>query len=403
MAEAANGPLAGVRVIDLSRLAPGPYASMLLADLGADVTLVEAPVGAIEGSGRAQGEAAERRRAYNPLGRNKRSIVVNLKTEAGRDLVHELARDADVFLEGFRPGVTDRLGVGYEAIARTNPRIVYASLSGYGQTGPYRDLVGHDINYIAVGGALSAIGRPGGRPAIPQNTVADFAAGGLMTAFAIVSALYARDRSGVAPEDQRGQYLDMSMSDNVLYLLASQTGGVLAGGEAPRPGETLLNGAAPHYNVYECADGKWISLGSLEPQFWAALCRLAGREDMVERQADASAWPAFEEHLDALFRQRTRDEWFAELRDVELCVAPVLDLAEALADEHQQARGMTVTVRDASLGEVRQVGVGPKFSATPGSVRSTAPRPGEHTDEVLRGLGRDESQIAALREAGVVG
>ncbi len=395
----ARGPLTGVRVLDLSRLAPGPYASMLLGDLGADVTLVEAPAGAIQGSARQQGEAAERRRAYNALARNKRSIVVNLKSEAGRDLVHELAREADVFLEGFRPGVTDRLGVGYEAIAATNPGIVYASLSGYGQDGPYRDLVGHDINYIAVGGALSAIGRPGQKLAIPQNTVADFAGGGLMTAFAIVSALYARDRH---PE-RRGQYLDLAMSDNVLYLLASQTGGVLAGGESPLPGRTNLNGAAPHYNVYECADGKWLSIGSLEPQFWAALCRLVGREDMLDRQADTSAWPAFEEHLDAFFRRKSRDEWFAELRDVELCIAPVLDLAEALDDEHQRARGMTVTVEDASLGPVRHVGIGPKFSATPGSVRSTAPRPGEHTDDVLRALGRSEEQIAALRAAGVVG
>lgn len=159
----------------------------------------------------------------------------------------------------------------------------------------------------------------------------------------------------------------------------------------------------PHYNVYECADGKWLSLGSLEPQFWAALCRLVGREDMIERQSDVSAWPAFEEHLDGFFRRKPRDEWFAELRDVELCIAPVLDLGEALGNEHQQARGMTVSVEDASLGTVQHVGVGPKFSATPASVRSTAPRPGEHTDEVLRALGRDAEQIAALREADVVG
>lgn len=395
----ANGPLDGVKVVDLSRLAPGPYASMLLADLGAEVTLVEAPAGAIAGVGGGGGnnEAAARRRAFNPLSRNKRSIVVNLKSPDGVALVHELAKDADVFLEGFRPGVTDRLGVGYEAISKTNPRIVYASLSGYGQTGPYSNMVGHDINYISVGGALSAIGRPGQRLSIPQNTLADFAGGGLMTAFAIVSALYARDRIA------RGQYLDMSMSDNVLYLLASQTGGVLAGGASPKPGGEMLNGAAPHYNVYECADGKWLSIGSLEPQFWAALCKVVGREDMLDGEFDSSRHAEFQAHLDQFFKQKTRDEWFAELKNIELCVAPVLELAEALDDPHQQARGMTVEVQDEVAGTVRQVGIGPKFSETPGTVRSTAPSAGQHTDEVLRALGYDDARIASMREQGVVG
>jgi crotonobetainyl-CoA:carnitine CoA-transferase CaiB-like acyl-CoA transferase len=397
----ANGPLDGVKVVDLSRLAPGPYASMLMGDLGADVLLVEAPVGAISGGfgGRAEGDpvAVARRRAANPLPRNKRSIVVNLKSPEGVALVHELAKDADVFLEGFRPGVTDRLGVGYDAISKTNPRIVYASLSGYGQTGPYSDLVGHDINYISVGGALSAIGRPGQRLAIPQNTVADFAAGGLMTAFSIVSALYARNTTG------RGQYLDMSMSDNVLYLLASQTGGVLAGGASPKPGGEMLNGSAPHYNVYECADGKWLSIGSLEPQFWAALCKVVGREDMLDAEFDPSRHAEFQAHLDQFFKQKTRDQWFAELKEIELCIAPVLELAEALDDEHQQARGMTVEVNDPVAGPIRQVGIGPKFSDTPGSVRSTAPALGAHTDEVLAALGYDAPKIASLRESGVVG
>lgn len=396
----ANGPLDGVKVIDLSRLAPGPYASMLMGDLGADVLLVEAPAGAISGvGGRGEGDpvVAARRRAANPLPRNKRSIVVNLKSPEGVALVHELAKDADVFLEGFRPGVTERLGVGYEAISRTNPRIVYASLSGYGQTGPYSDMVGHDINYISVGGALSAIGRPGQRLAIPQNTIADFAGGGLMTAFSIVSALYARNTTG------RGQYLDMSMSDNVLYLLASQTGGVLGGGKSPSPGGEMLNGAAPHYNVYQCADGKWLSIGSLEPQFWAALCKVVGREDMLDGEFDSSRHAEFQAHLDQFFARKTRDEWFTELKGIELCIAPVLELAEALDNEHQQARGMTVEVNDPVAGPVRQVGIGPKFSDTPGSVRSTAPAAGAHTDEVLRGLGYDDAKIASMRESGVVG
>ena len=393
------GPLDGVNVVDLSRLAPGPFASMALGDLGADVLLVEAPAGAIRGGAtgaNADPDAAARRRAYNPLGRNKRSIVVDLRQPEGVEVAHALAAQADVFLEGFRPGVTDRLGVGYEAISRTNPRIVYASLSGYGQTGPYASMVGHDINYISVGGSLSMIGRPGQKPAVPQNTIADFAGGGLMTAFAIVAALYSRHTTG------RRQYLDMSMSDGVLYLLASQTGGVLAGGQAPRPGMPPLGGGAPHYTVYECADGKYLSIGSLEPQFWAALCKLSRREDMLEAEFDASRHAEFGAHLDAFFKTKTCDQWFAELRDVELCVAPVLDVAEALADEHQRARGMVVEVADAVAGRVEQVGVGPKFSETPGSVRSTTPTLGAHTDEVLAGAGFDAARIATLRERKVV-
>ncbi len=340
--------------------------------------------------------SAQRRRAHNALARNKRSIVVNLKEETGREVVYRLAKDADVFLEGFRPGVVDRLGVGYERIAEVNPRIVYCSLSGYGQTGPYRDMVGHDINYISIGGALSMIGRPGAKPAIPYNTIADFAGGGLMSAYAILAALLARDRTG------RGQYVDMAMSDGVLYLLASQTGGVLAGGPPPRPGARGLGGGSPHYDVYECADGKYLSLGSLEPHFWANLCEVAGRPDMKPHEFDASKHDEFSEHLARMFKTKTRDEWFAQLRDIDLCVAPVLDLDEALADEHNRARSMVVEVEDERAGRVQHVGIGPKFSATPGSVRTTAPAPGQHTDDVLASLGYSPDEAAALRQRGAI-
>jgi len=392
-----SGPLSGIKVVDLSRLAPGPFASMLLGDLGADIVVVDPPSDAFRSAGATRPlEAQERQRAHNPLGRNKKSIVVNLKDKDGPRIIHDLAKDADVFLEGFRPGVTDRLGVGYEAISQTNPRIVYASLSGYGQSGPYRDLVGHDLNYISVGGALAGIGRPGSKPAIPINTLADFAGGGLMTAFAITSALVGRQQTG------KGQYLDMSMSDGVLYLLASQSGGVLAGGPPPAPGQPGLSGGSPHYDVYECADGKYLSIGSLEPQFWEALCRVVGREDMIDAEYDQSRHAEFREHLTAFFRTKTRDEWFAELQGIELCVAPVLNLEEALANEHARARGMVVEVDDPVVGRLNQVGIGPKFSSTPGAVRTTAPHPGEHTEIVLGDLGYSAEQIAEFTGRGAV-
>jgi crotonobetainyl-CoA:carnitine CoA-transferase CaiB-like acyl-CoA transferase len=393
-----EGPLSGLKVVDLSRLAPGPFASMLLGDLGADVVLVEAPMGAIEGMRDDDGsDEEERRRAYNALSRNKRSVVVNLREEEGKQIVHDLAKDADVFLEGFRPGVTDRLGVGYEAISATNPRIVYASLSGYGQTGPYSQMVGHDINYISIGGALGQIGRPGGKPALPANMVADFAGGGLMTAFAILAALQGREQTG------RGQYVDLGMADGVLYLLASQTGGVLAGGDSPGLGDGMLTGARPFYDAYECADGKFLSVGSLEPQFWAALVKSLGRVDLKPHQHDMAKQAEIGEFFETTLKTKSRDEWFAMMRDFDICVAPVLSVAESLANEQMLARQMVVEVDDPALGMVKHVGIGPKFSDTPGKVHSTAPKRGQHTDEVLASIGRDASAVAALRESGVVG
>ncbi len=397
-------PLDGVRVLDLSRLAPGPYCSMLLGDLGADVLLVESPPqfvgrrgGAAASDGSDDDPEAQRRRAYSALGRNKRSIVLNLREQDGRDVFHRLCEDVDVVLEGFRPGVVERLGADYRTVSAINPRIVYCSISGYGQSGPYRDIVGHDINYISIGGALGVIGRPGQKPAIPQNLIADLAGGGLMAAFAITSALLARERIG------RGQYVDIAMSDGVLYLLAMAASGVLAGGEAPRPGEGPLSGASPHYDVYETADGKWLSIGAGEPHFWAALCEVVGREDFKPLQSDAARRAEIREHFTKTFREKTRDQWFEELKAVDICVAPVYALDEALADPHNLSREMVVEVEDPRLGAVRQVGIAPKFSETPGQVRSVEPAPGQHTDDVLDSLGFDGASIAALRERGVVG
>lgn len=385
-------PLEGVRVLDLSRLAPGPFCTMLLADLGADVLVIEPPADSRAG----QAPAGRMADPYNALGRNKRSIILNLREEEARAVCYKLAESADVVVEGFRPGVVDRLGVDYETLHKKNERIVYCSLSGYGQTGPYAGLVGHDINYISVGGALGMIGWPDTPPAIPMNVIADFAGGGLHAAYAILAALLARERTG------RGQYVDIAMSDGVLYLLAMSISSYYSTGSAPQPGATILNGGAPLYNVYECADGGWISVGSLEPHFYANLCRVMGREDFIGAQFDSSRRAEVFEHFRKEFKTKTRDEWFEIMKQTDICAAPVYRLDEALADPHNLARDMVVEVDHPEAGKVKQVGIGPKFSETPGAVRSPAPAPGTHTDEVLASIGYDAERIAALRERGVV-
>jgi crotonobetainyl-CoA:carnitine CoA-transferase CaiB-like acyl-CoA transferase len=386
-------PLEDVRVLDLSRLAPGPFCTMLLADLGADVLLIEPPPDSRAGQGPGVGRGGE---AYNALGRNKRSIILNLRDDEARQVFFRLAESADVVLEGFRPGVVQRLGVDHDTLREHNPRLIYCSLSGYGQTGPYAGLVGHDINYISIGGALGMIGWPDQPPAIPMNIIADFAAGGLHAAYAILAALHARERTG------RGQYLDIAMSDGVLYLLAMAVSGYFASGRVPEAGRTVLNGSAPFYNVYQCRDGGWISLGSLEPHFWANLCRVMGREDFVPHQYDAAKRDEIFAHFREQFKTKTRDEWFEILKRTDVCAAPVYGLDEALNDPHNLARGMVVEVEHPQAGRVRQVGVGTKFSETPGAVRAPAPAPGQHTDEVLASLGYDADRISALRERGAV-
>jgi alpha-methylacyl-CoA racemase len=272
--------LEGIRVLDLSRLAPGPYCTMLLADLGADVLLVEEAGPGSEQRrryGRFPTGSPEYRRAlaFDALSRNKQSIALNLKSVPAREVFLRLAAAADVIVEGFRPGVVRRLGVDYEQVSRINPRIVYCSLSGYGQNGPYAQLPGHDINYISIGGALGAIGRPGQPPSIPMNLLADFAGGGQQAAFAIVVALLACTRSG------QGQHLDVGMSDGVLSLLTSAASSYFASGVVPRPGEQQVNGGAPHYDTYQTADGGWLSIGCLEPWFWERLCRTLGHEEFL--------------------------------------------------------------------------------------------------------------------------
>lgn len=389
--------LEGIKVLDLSRLAPGPYCSMLLADFGADVTLVEAVPGSSAklGGGR-RSENADRAAAYNALGRGKKSIALNLKDPAAKEAFYEMAKDADVVLEGFRPGVVKRLGVDYDSLAKINPRIIYCSLSGFGQTGPYSNLVGHDINYISVGGALGVTGRPGQPPAIPINLVADFAGGGMHAALAICIAIIAREKTG------RGQNVDIGMSDGVLSLMTSAFIGYFSQGNVIKPGEFLLNGSVPWYNTYECSDGRWFGIGSIEPHFYEALCKVMGLEEYLEKQHDQSIYPEMKAKYEAVFKTKTADEWMELMSQHDICAAPVLEMDRVVTDPHNVARGMVVEV-DSPVGKVKQIGVGAKLSDTPGQVRTTAPIIGQHTNDVLKAIGYDEAKIAALRESGAVG
>jgi alpha-methylacyl-CoA racemase len=393
-------PLEGIRVLDLSRLAPGPFCTMLLGDLGADVIVVEAPPEALHGSLSADqivdSGSQERARAFNALGRNKRSIVLNLRDEAARDIFYRLAENADVVLEGFRPGVVKRLGVDYETLREVNPRLVYCSLSGFGQDGPRSAAVGHDINYIALSGMLDMIGWPGEPPGIPINVVADYAGGGLLAAFTILAALLARDKTG------RGQYLDIAMSDGVLYLLAVAVSQYFATGQVTRRGEGMLNGGVPYYNVYQTKDGGWMSVGCLEPHFFANLCHVLECDDLIAFQHDPSRHAEMFGRLRERFLRKTRDEWTALFENVDACVAPVRSLAEAMADPHNRHRGMVVEIEHPTMGKVPQVGIATKLSETRGCVETPAPRPGQHTREILSTLGYTAEQIDALQDAGTV-
>jgi len=381
--------LRGIRVIDISRYAPGPYCTMLMADLGADVIVVEEPPGVGRRVDQEMG-VSDRSKAFLPMGRNKRSVALNLKDEAMREAFFRLVDGADVVVEGFRPGVAERLGVDYPAVSRRNPSVVYCSISGYGQTGPHASLPGHDLNYISLAGTLGMIGWPGQAPTIPLNVLADFAGGGLYAAFAILAAVIARGPTG------RGQYVDMAMSDGVMSLACLAASDYFSSGVPARPGEYFLNGAYPCYNVYATADDRWLSVACMEPWFWGKLCQALGCPEFIPEQFNPDKFPEMFAFLRRRFRDQTRDQWFAELKDQEICVTPVYDLEEALADAHTQAREMVAELSHPEYGTIRQIGVAPKLSDTPGRVRTLAPRPGEHTEEVLREAGYSPEEIAQL-------
>ena len=391
-------PLEGVRVLDLSRLLPGGFCSLLLADLGADVVKVEdtamgdyvrwAPP-AFEGAAdSAKGSL------FLALNRNKRSIRLNLKTAGGRDALLRLARDADVLLESFRPGVLDRLGVGFERLRELNGGLVYCAITGYGQTGPHVGRSGHDMNYLALNGLLALTGEADGPPVQAAGQIADIGGGALMAAFGILAALRHRDRTG------QGQLVDVSMFDGALSWLAMVAARVFAAGERPRRGGEALSGALVCYRPYACRDG-WVTLGALEPKFWQAWCRGVGRADLVERQFDGPGSAAHAE-VERIFLRRTREEWRAFAAEHDCCLEPVLELEEALESELVRAREMVIEFDQPGAGAVRGLGFPVKLSATPGRVRLPGPALGEHTREVLAAAGYGERELERLEADGAI-
>jgi alpha-methylacyl-CoA racemase len=427
-------PLAGIRVLDLSRLLPGGFCSLLLADFGADVLKVEdtgmgdyirwAPP-YYEGA-----HDSAKSALFLSLNRNKRSIRVDLKSEQGREVLLRLVRDYDVVLESFRPGVLERLGVGYEQMRQVNPGIVYCAISGYGQHGPKRDSAGHDMNYLALVGLLGLTGERDGPPVQAAGQIADIGGGALMAAFGILAALRERDGGGAgagvgsagvgsggvgsrspragsrSPGSGEGQIVDVSMADGALSWLAMVAGRYFAeqllGGEAPHRGGLELAGSLICYRPYECADG-WVALGALEPKFWQAWCRGVQREDLIEKQFEG---PGSEAHaqVQEVFKGRTLTQWqdFAQQHDC--CLEPVLDLDEALDSELVRAREMVVEIAQPGVpGGVRQLGIPIKLTRTPGHhAQRPGPALGEHTVEVLREAGHSPEEIEQLLHSGAV-
>jgi alpha-methylacyl-CoA racemase len=390
--------LEGIRVLDLSRLLPGGFCSLLLADFGADVLKVEdTGAGDYVRWSPPNYEGAEESAAsalFLALNRGKRSIRLNLKEEQGREVLSRLVRDYDVLLESFRPGVLDRLGVGYERLRDENPGLVYCAITGYGQDGPYTGRSGHDLNYLGLNGLLDLTGDADGPPIQAAGQIADVGGGALMAAFGILAALREREVSG------QGQLVDASMFDGSLSWLALVAGRYLCDGQVPRRGDPELAGRLICYRPYACKDG-WVTLGALEPKFWRAWCLGVGREDLVEKQFERPGSEAHAE-VERIFLERTREEWQLFASEYDCCLEPLLGVDEALGSELVAAREMVVELEQPGAGPVRQLGVPVKLSRTPGAPAGPGPALGEHTDEVLASLGYESEQVEALKQAGAV-
>ncbi|WP_374394140.1 CaiB/BaiF CoA transferase family protein [Sphingopyxis sp.] len=375
-----TGPLKGIRIVEFAGLGPGPFAGMMLADHGAEVIRIDRPGAALD--------------PRDPLSRNRTSIVLDMKNPEALKVARELCKSADGIIEGYRPGVMERLGLGPDVLLADNPKLVYGRMTGWGQFGPYAQAAGHDINYIALSGVLHTVGRAGEKPVPPVNYVGDFGGGGMMLAFGMASALLHATKTG------EGQVIDCAMTDGSAVLAAMTWGFFGAGRLKDEPGVNMLDTGAHFYDTYTCSDGKFISIGSIEPQFYALLREKTGldKDPAFDAQMDPSQWGPLKDKLAALFATKTRDEWCAIMEMTDICFAPVLSLAEAPQHPHNVKRETFLTV-----GGVVQPAPAPRYSATVNDAPRAAPTCGADADALLAGLGYDAAGIAALRDSGAVG
>ena len=386
------GLLKELRMLDLSRLLPGPYCSLLLADLGMEVLKVEDPD--LGDYSRKMGLMGKKESAFFlSLNRNKKSITLNLKTKEGKRIFYKLIETYDIVLEGFRPGVMDRLGIGYQELKKRNPRVIFCSLSGYGQDGPYRERSGHDANYIGLGGLLEITGEKNGDPILPGVQIADIGGGGMMAAIAILAAAIHREKTG------EGQFLDISMMDGIISWLSMHAGKYFFDKELPKRGEMQLSGRYACYQVYPTKDGRHMSLGALEPKFWMNFCEAIGRRDLIYKQfIEGEERLRVIEEIRDFFKTKTQKEWVEFFNNVDACCEPILTFEEVFQHPQVLHRQMVIEYEHPVEGKIRQVGNPIKSSQFPFEIRLPSPAWGEHTTEVLKAIGYSENEIKHFQE-----
>ena len=374
------GPLKGLKIIEMAGIGPGPFCGMVLADLGAEIIRVDRASAIGTGS------------KQEPSNRGKKSIAVDLKAKEGVEVVLKLVETADAIFEGFRPGVMERLGIGPDVCLARNERIVFGRMTGWGQEGPLANAAGHDINYISLSGALAAIGRPGSPPVPPLNLIGDFGGGGMLLALGLVAALLETKGS------KKGQVVDAAMTDGSALLMTMIYSMQSSGMWKTTMGSNLLDGGSHFYDTYECKDGKFISIGSIEPQFYALLCQIAELDEKVfSKQMSRDLWPEQKEEIKKIFLKKTRDEWCELMEGTDVCFAPVLDMSEAPQHPHNKERKTFI-----DLEGVTQPAPAPRFSRTEPEVVSSPSIVGEHTNEVLSSIGLSEEDISSLKTSGAV-